>query len=149
MNQSELLLLLDRLLIESKSALMTTVSAEHRPLSRWMTIRTMRNRPGFLYCVCRKNAKKVAHVAANPYVSFLVQDKALTEILTVAGTASIIDSPTLIAEFLETAGKDVFVIWQQSPPPRTSDLTIIETKIEDINHFQPMTGESLDYKIAQ
>jgi general stress protein 26 len=149
MNQSELLLLLDSLLIESKSALMTTVSAERRPLSRWMTIRTMRNRPGFLYCVCRKSAKKVAHVVANPYVSFLVQDKALTEILTVAGTASIIDSPTLIAEFLETAGKDIFVIWQQSPPPRTSDLTIIETKIEDINHFQPMTGESLDYKIAQ
>lgn len=147
MTPTELLAEVDRILDESKTALLATVDPDGRPQLRWMTPRRLRDRPGHLYTVTEIGAAKVAELRRDPRVTWLVQRPALTEVITLRGRATVLDEPTLLREFLEAAGKELFMIWHLHRSHERPQFVVIETALEEASRFQASSGETLNLSL--
>lgn len=132
----------DRLLDESKTALLATLDARGRPQLRWMTPRRLRDRPGYLYAVTERAAPKVAEIRHEPRVTWLIQRASLDVVITLRGHAVVLEEPPLLSEFLETAGKDLYMVWHLHPASERPQLVVIETAIEEASRFHAGTGET-------
>jgi pyridoxamine 5'-phosphate oxidase len=139
MSPTELLGEVDRILEESKTALLATVDSLGRPRLRWMTPRRLRGRPGHLYTVTDLGASKVPEIRHDPRVTWLVQRASLSEVITLRGRAVVVEDPSLLAEFLEAAGKDLFMVWHLQPTQRRPELAV-ETVIEEASRFDAGSG---------
>lgn len=145
MTPTELLGEVDRILEESKTALLATLDAQGRPQLRWMTPRRLRGRPGSLYSVTELGAPKIAEVRRDPRVTWLVQRASLSEVITLRGRAAVVEDPTLLNEFLEAAGKDLFMVWHLHPAEARPQLAIVETVLEDASRFDATLGRTVTF----
>jgi general stress protein 26 len=139
MEMSSLLNVMERVLDSSHAAVFTTVDGDGRPHSRWMVPAVIRGQAGSLYAVTSPHFAKIEQIATHDRVSWLIQSKALDEILEVTGKAIIIDNPALKSDVLEALGPNLSTFWHINPDE--SDLTVIETAIESITYLQPKKGE--------
>lgn len=144
MTPTELLGEVDRILAEAKTALLATLDAEGRPHMRWMTPARLRGRPGHLYAVTEAASAKLGEIQRDPRVTWLVQRASLNEIITLRGRAVVVDDALLLNEFLEAAGKDLFMVWRLQPSRERPQLKIIETAIERASRFDAGTGVTVD-----
>ena len=138
MESKEMLNLLERILERSYVAVMSTVDEAGTPRSRWMTPTTVRGREGFLYTVTAPHFDKVEQLKKNSVVSWLLQSKALDEVLEVTGKAQIIDNPALKSEVLEAIGGHLTTFWRVNPDE--TELVVVETVIEEMTYQEPMKG---------
>jgi len=138
MELNALLDVVERILDSSHAAVMSTVDGEGRPSSRWMTPTTLRGQAGALYTVTAPGFRKIEHITEHPNVSWLIQSKALDEIVEIHGKATVIDSPTLKSDVLEAIGPHLAAFWNVNPDG--TDLVVVETAIERIDYFRPMQG---------
>ena len=138
---------LDRLIENSKIAVLTTVDGDGRPHSRWMTPALVRGSETVLYAVTSPQHAKASHIAANPNVEWMFQTKAVGEVLNVSGKANIIDNPSVKADVLEAIGGNLTNFWKTNPD--FSELIVCETVIEEFRYFKPMTGESVSLKMSE
>lgn len=136
MELSTLVDVLERILDSSHAAILSTVDEDGRPYSRWMTPATLRGQAGALYTVTAPAFRKVDQIRKNSKVSWLVQSKALDEIIEVHGTATIIDHPTLKSDVLEAIGPNLTAFWRVNP--NETELVVIETAIERIDYYKPL-----------
>ncbi len=141
MTPNELLITLDRLLEDAKTGVLTTLGPDGRPRLRWMTPRRIKGRPRCLYTVSEAHAEKVAEIQADPRVAWLVQPSSLREVLTFDGRATVIDDPSLLQEFLEAVGKDLFMVWHLHPAPTRPHFVVIETELDRGTRLDARTGE--------
>jgi pyridoxamine 5'-phosphate oxidase len=139
MDSRAMLNVLERVLEGSRIAILATVDDEGRPHARWMTPALVRGREGFLYAVTSPEFSKAAQAAANPSVEWLVQTKGLDQILTVRGAMSVVDNAAAKAEVLEAIGGNLGTFWKMNPDQ--SKLVVLETRIDEIVHLKPTTGE--------
>jgi len=137
---------LDRILENSKAAVLASVDQEGRPHVRWMTPATIRGRDGFLYSVTSPGFEKAMQVASHPKVEWMLQTKSLDEIVTVRGTIQVLDNPRTKAEILESIGRNLEVFWRVNQDQ--SELVVLETIIEEILYFKPLTGEHARTTVA-
>lgn len=138
----------DRILDESKTALLATLDSRGHPHLRWMTPRRLRDRPGHLYAVTERGAAKVAEIRHEPRVTWLVQRASLDVVITVRGHAIVVEEPALLNDFLEAAGKDLFVLWHLHPAHVRPQLVLIETAIEEASRFHAGTGETTSVSLV-
>ena len=68
----------------------------------------------------------------------MFQDPSLTEIVTVRGTMSVVDNPSLRAEVLEAVGPRLRAFWKLAKDGR--DLAVLETAIVEAAQYLPMEG---------
>lgn len=139
MDANALLRRMDELLEEAKTGLLTTTAHDGTPRARWMTPRSLKGRPGYLYAVTASGSSKLRDLEANPKTSWLIQKRNLAEILTLSGVTQAIDNPSLLSEFLQAHGREVVVVWKINP--RDVDLVVLETRLERGEWFKPMKGE--------
>jgi general stress protein 26 len=139
MTPNELLHSLDRLLEDAKTGVLTTLGPDGRPRQRWMTPRRIKGRP-HLYTVSEAHASKVAEIKADPRVSWLVQPASLREVISLDGRATVEADPTLLQEFLEAVGKDLFMVWHLHPAPTRPHFVVIETVLERAARLDARTG---------
>ena len=128
---------MERILEDSKVAILATVDANGRPHVRWMTPTTVRGRDGFLYAVTSPEFQNDA--AGNSAVEWQIQNRSLTEIITVRGDIRIVDNAAAKAEILEAIGGNLGVFWKLNPDE--SKLVVLETEIMEISHLRPTKGE--------
>jgi pyridoxamine 5'-phosphate oxidase len=140
MTPNELLSTLDRSLEDAKTGVLTTLDTDGRPRMRWMTPRRIKGRPRFLYTVSEAHAAKVGEIKADPRVSWLVQPSSLREVLSFDGRATVVDDPTLLQEFLEAVGKDLFMVWHLHPAQTRPHFVVIETALERGARLDARTG---------
>jgi len=145
MTPTELLGEVDRILEESKTALLATVDADGRPQLRWMTPRRLRGRPRSLYTVTELGAPKIAELRRDPRVTWLVQRASLSQVITLRGRAGVVEDPTLLNEFLEAAGKDLFMVWHLNPARARPQLAVVETVLEDASCFDATLGSTATF----
>jgi general stress protein 26 len=155
MSPTDLLLSeIDRILEESKTALLATIGPDGRARLRWMTPRRIKVRPTYLYCVSEAETQKVEHLRHNPQVTWSIQRATLNEVICVYGHAVVLDEPGLLQEFLEAVGKDLFMVWRLHPAqtaqtgstggarsPRPH-LVVIETAIQEAERFDSLGGST-------
>lgn len=147
MTPTELLGEVDRILQESKTALLATLDAQGRPQLRWMTPRRLRGRARHLYAVTEANAPKIAEIRHDPRVTWLVQRPTLKEVITLRGRAVAVEDPTLLQEFLEAAGSDLFMVWHLHPPHERPRLAVVETTIESASRFDGASGGTVSFTL--
>ena len=154
MSPTDLLSEVDRILEESKTALLATVGVDGRARLRWMTPRRIKVRPGYLYCASEAETVKVDHVRHNPNVTWTIQRATLNEVIALRGHAVVLDEPGLLQEFLEAVGKDLFMVWRLHPlqsTPTTGTrsprphLVVIETAIEEAERLDCLSGKTTRY----
>jgi len=147
MDTRSMLAVLDRILDDSKVAVLATVDNEGRPRMRWMTPATKRGREGALYAVTAPEFAKVVEVTRHPQVEWMFQSKTLDEIVTVRGSMQVLDHPRTKAEVLEAIGGNLGIFWRINHD--ASDLVVLETTIEEIVYFKPLTGERTATSVKQ
>jgi general stress protein 26 len=130
---------IERLLEKSGIAVLATVDGEGRPHMRWMTPAVVRGRTGFLYAVTSPEFRKVVQTSGNPNVEWMIQTRALDEVVTVRGEMQVVDNPAAKAEVLEAIGGRLGVFWKLNPDE--SKLVVLETQIGEAVHFRPTKGE--------
>ena len=141
MDKQSMYAVLDRVLENTKAAVMATVDAESCPRVRWMTPATLRGREGMLYAVTAPGFEKIPQVSSHPKVEWMLQTKDLDEVLTIRGVVEVIDNPRTKAEVLEAIGGNLEIFWHMNQD--ASDLVVLETVIEEMIYFKPLTGEKV------
>ncbi|HCM25280.1 MAG TPA: pyridoxamine 5'-phosphate oxidase [Treponema sp.] len=136
MDQRDSLGRLERLVEASKVGILTTVDADGFPRSRWMTPAILRGRSGTIYAVTAPDSAKCAHIRKSARVEWFLQSRILDEVISVIGTASLIDNPQAKAEVLESIGPNLQIFWRTNPDAR--NLVVVETVLEEISVFYPM-----------
>lgn len=148
MTPTELLGEVDRILEETKTALLATLDSQGLPHLQWMTPRRLRDRPEHLYAVTEAGTAKIAEIRRDPRVTWLVQRASLTEVITLRGRASVAEDPTLLRDFLEAAGKNLFMVWHLNPARARPQLVVIETTLEEASRFDAGTGETVRLRLG-
>ena len=139
MDSREMLEALERLLDNSRTAVLTTVDEDGRPRSRWMTPSLVRGRDGFLYAVTSPEFGKANQISGNPKVEWMVQSRSLDEIMNLQGYINVIDNPSVKAEVLEAIGRNLGTFWKLNPDE--TKMVVLETVIEKVTHFKPVSGQ--------
>lgn len=120
------------------TGLLATTDADGAPHARWLTPAVLRHRPDAIYALTDPAFAKVAQVRAHPRVEWMFQDPSLTEIVTVRGTMSVVDNPSLRSEVLEAVGPRLRAFWKLAKDGR--DLAVLETAIVEAARYLPMEG---------
>ena len=136
MDQRDSLSRLERLLEASKVGILTTVDTDGFPRSRWMTPTILRGRSGTIYAVTAPQSTKCAHIRNGGRVEWFVQSRALDEVVSAIGTATLIDNPQAKAEVLESIGPNLQIFWRTNPDARK--LVVVETVLDEISLYFPM-----------
>ena len=146
MDSRSMLDALERVLENSKIAILATVDPDGSPHMRWMTPAVVRGRDGFLYAVTSPDFEKTTQIGGNPRVEWMVQSKSLDEIVTTRGTMGVIDNPSVKAEVLEAIGGHLSTFWKMNPDE--SKMVVLETVLEEIKYVKPTSGERHEIKLG-
>ncbi len=146
MQLHEMLAVMERILESGKTAVLGTVEApDQRPRLRWMTPTTIRGRNGFLYALTSPDYAWVRNLSENTPVEWMLQTAALNEIVYLRGGLNVIDNPALKADVQEALGGHLTVFWTNIPDE--SNLVVLESQIEEIVYFKPMSSERVVVKL--
>lgn len=129
---------LESILNESKVGILSTVDDQGKPHLRWMTPIVAKGRMGCLYAVSSPRFRKVSEIEACPDVAWLLQTKALDEIMVIRGKMCAIDNPQLKSEIIEDIGRNLEIFWRTNP--NESEMVVLETTIEEMEYQLPLKG---------
>ncbi len=146
MDKAKLASIIDSLLAETKTAVLSTVTQEGVPQIRWMTPTLLPSRPGSLFCLTSSNSLKALSIRNSNWISWMVQNRALTTIVNLQCRAFVINDPTIQQEVIDEIGRYIRVLWHLNTDP--ADLCVIESVIVHATYFLPMEGkkEFIDFE---
>ena len=141
MDNRQLMNRVEEILEDAKAAVLATVDEEGRPLLRWMTPTVLKGREGYLYAVTTPKTRKLVSLDSQPLVEWMIQTRALTEVVNVRGIMRAVDSPALKSEVMEALGSWLTVFWKINPDK--TDFVVTETMIREAVYFKPMKAEKV------
>ncbi len=130
-----------------KVGVLATVDKEGNPHMRWVTPAFVPGRKGFLYAVTSPTFEKSVHIEANPRVEWMLQTRSLDTVANLKGRMGKIDNPSLKAEVFESLGRNMQIFWRVNP--KEGDVLVLETELEAIVLFNPMSGEKSVYSFGK
>ena len=130
---------LDRSLENSRVGILTTVDEKGYPHSRWMTPALIPGREGYIYALTSPSFRKALEIGHHPQVGWIVQSRALDEIVTANGKVTLIDNPSLRSEVQEALGTNLTIFWRVNP--NEENLVVLETEVEEMTYFNPVKNE--------
>lgn len=140
MNQRELLGKLEAIIQDAKTGVLATVDSGGWPHMRWMTPAVLRDRPGAIFAVTSPAFAKMAQLDNSPQVEWMIQTRALDEVINVRGEVNVVDNPSLKREVMEQIGRRLTVFWKASR--EHTDFVVLETVIEEARYYLPMLNQS-------
>ena len=138
MTQEEIMSEIDIIIEESTTAVLASTRKDGSPNMRWMTPTLLKDRRRAVYAVTSPLFSKVEDIEKNAHVEWMFQTPVLNKIITVKGTASIIENASLKSEILEAIGRRLTAFWKLNEDSR--NLIVLETVIEEAVFFLPMKG---------
>jgi general stress protein 26 len=136
MDQAAIMNTLQRLIDDSKTGVLATTDSSGLPRLRWMTPTILNGRPNALFCVTYPGSHKISDLQEHPQVRWMIQSRALAEIITLKGSVNIVDNPAIKSEVLEALGHRLTVFWNVNIDK--TELVVLETIIEEAVYFKPM-----------
>lgn len=138
MNNQEMMNKIEAVLEDAKAGILTTVDIEGRPHARWMTPVVLAPWPEIIFAVTSPDFPKILQLDANNNVEWMIQTRALDQIINVRGGINILDNPSLKAQVMEAIGKKLTVFWKINN--EKTDFVILETIIDEASWYAPMKG---------
>ncbi len=136
MKKQEFLNKLDDIISKVKTGVFTTVDAQGKPHTRWMSPIYLSKRPGVIFTVTSGGFAKKHQLDDNPHSEWMIQSRDLREIMNISGITNIIDNASLRSELLEKISDRLDVFWKLCH--EEEDLVVLETLIEEISYYKPM-----------
>jgi pyridoxamine 5'-phosphate oxidase len=136
MNQHEIMYKVERILEDAKAGVLATIDKNGNPRMRWMTPTTLKGRPNVLFAVTSPDFGKVVQLDAHPEVEWMIQTRALDQIVNLRGKINILDNPAIKSEVMEHLAKRLTVFWKVNT--EKTDFIVLETIINEAVYFQPM-----------
>ena len=130
---------LEELLDDAHTGLLATVDEQGRANLRWMIPVVLRSRPDHLFAFSCTGTRKVADIETNPRVTWLIQNRSITEVITLYGVMRGIDNPALKNEIFENVGARLESFWKMHC--RLDEFVILETRLEKAVHYLPMKDQ--------
>ncbi len=137
--------ILDRLLDDAKIAVLANSAEDGSPSVRWMSPALVRGREGYLYAVTSSKFTKTNQLEKSPKVMWMVQTKALDEIMSIKGNMHVLRNPSLQQEVIEAIGSKLGTFWKLNKD--TDDVVVLETVIEELEYFAPAKNEKSSVRI--
>ncbi len=146
MTQQEMMRKIEALLDDAKTGVLASVDAQGRPHPRWMTPLVLPRWPNTIFAVTSPHFPQILQLDANNQVEWLIQTRALDQVINVRGGMNIVDNPSLKAQIMEAIGHRLTVFWKQNPD--NTDFVILETVIEEAGWSVPLKNikEVVDFR---
>ena len=136
MTRGEIMVELDRILDQTKTAVLATADLKGKPHMRWMTPVLLRERMNAVFAVTSRDFTKTGELKKDNRCQWLFQTRALDTIISLNGIINLVDNSAIKAEVLEAVGRRLTVFWRINSEPE--NLIVLETVIEDASYFKPM-----------
>ena len=141
MNKHQLLTEIQKILDNSRVAVLATIEPDGYPHMRWMVPAFVKEREGALYAVTSKEFSKKMDLEHNPQVEWMFQTKSLDRIVNLRGKINLVENPALESEVLETLEKDLRTFWKLEVSPH--DMVVLETVIEKTVLYDTLKGDKI------
>jgi general stress protein 26 len=138
MNQNELMYKVEQILNDSNAGILATIDKDGTPRVRWMTPAILKGRLNALFAVTSPEFEKVVQLDSRPEVEWMIQTRALDQIVNLRGKINILDNPSIRSEVMEHLGRKLRVFWKVNT--ETTEFLVLETVIEEATFFRPMKG---------
>jgi len=145
-NRQEMMHKIESVLDDAKAGVLATVDDHGRPHARWMTPVVLAQWPNTLFAVTSPHFPKILQLDANNQVEWMIQTRALDQVINVRGGMNVVDNPSLKAQVMEAIGKRLTVFWKVNRD--NTDFIILETVIEEACWSAPVKGlsEVVDFR---
>jgi general stress protein 26 len=136
----ELQIHISKVLLDIPFATLSTVGEGQVPFTRWMSPIFLGGDWKAVYALVAPRSRKVAQVRANPSVTWVFNTPTFDEVITLRGTAEIVDDAMLRAE-----------IWEALPDKTRSFIlmndenlafSILRTKVRSVEYVRPRVGQT-------
>ena len=146
LEDSEDLLGLARSLINGHHpGILATVDPAGQPHLRWMSTLAFGEFPVF-YTLTAANARKVAHIRANPQVNWMFYNKDLSFILNLHGRAHILDDPAMLKQVWRSVEDKTHTYFLNEYSHRPG-FVAIETQVDSVECTSPASGLRVQVKL--
>ena len=139
MDQREMMSKIEQLIEDAKTAILATAGKDGAPHMRWMTPVVVKGRPGTIFAVTSPHSPKAAQLGSHPEVEWMIQTRALDQIVNVKGKINPLDNPSIKMEVIESLGKRLTAFWKINA--EKMDFIVLETIIEEATYYSPMKGK--------
>ena len=136
MNKHEIMYKIEQILETTPMGVLATVGKDGAPRMRWMTPAVIKGRPDVLFAVTSPEFEKVVQLETHPEVEWMIQTRALDQVVNLKGRINVLDNPSIRSEIIEHLGKKLTVFWRVNP--ETTDFLVLETIIGEATFFRPM-----------
>jgi general stress protein 26 len=145
MDQQELMSKLAQVIDDSNAGVLSTSDQKGITHMRWMTPILIRGRKGVVYAVTSKGSNKVEQILQQPDVTWMIQTRALDQIITIYGKTNVLDHPSIKSELLEAVGDRLTMFCHINEALK--EFVVLETEIERAVYYKPMKGllERVDF----
>ena len=146
MNQHEIMYKVEQILETTPTGVLATVDNAGNPRMRWMTPAVIKGRPDVLFAITSPDFEKVTQLDIHADVEWMIQTRALDQIVNLRGKINILDNPAIRSEIMEHLAKKLTVFWRVNT--ERTDFVVLETIIESAMFFRPMKGykETIQFK---
>lgn len=141
MNQHQFLTEVQKILDDSRIAVLATIEPDGYPHMRWMVPAFVKERESAIYAITSKNLPKKMDLENNPKVEWMFQTKNMDRIVNIQGKINIVENPSLESEVMEALEKDLRTFWKLEISPH--DMVVLETVMEKAIIYYPIKGEKL------
>jgi pyridoxamine 5'-phosphate oxidase len=138
MNSREMMRKIETVLEDAKAGILATTDALGHPHARWMTPVLLDQWPETLFAVTAPDFPKIMQLDANNQVEWMLQTRALDQIINIRGGINVLDNPSLKAQVMEVIGKKLTVFWKVNKDK--TDFVILETVIDEACWSAPVKG---------
>lgn len=146
LEDSEDLLGLARSLINGHHpGILATVDPAGQPHLRWMSTLAFGEFPVF-HTLTAANARKVAHIRANPQVNWMFYNKDLTFILNLSGRAHVLDDPATLKQVWRSVEDKTHTYFLNEYSHRPG-FVAIETQVDSVECTSPASGLRVQVKL--
>lgn len=136
MTSQELMNKLEDIIENAKAGILATTDENGCAHMRWLTPVALKQRPGCLYAFTTQGSAKTIQLEKQPAVEWMIQTRAITEVVNLRGHIKMVDNPALKSEIMEAIGNRLTVFWKANP--NKDDFIVLETVIEEATYFKPM-----------
>lgn len=120
---------------------LTTVDQDAVPHSRWMGAATGNDGLARLYTLTGRSTRKIDHIENNPHVTWLFSSPHYSEVISLMGTAKLLDSPVVqqsvwdrLAECAQAYGMNAL------SNTENLEFIVIETTVTSMEYLNPGEG---------
>ncbi len=140
MNRQEMMRKVEYVIEDAKAGILATVDADGQPRLRWMTPVVLARWPQTIFAVTSPEFPKIAQISSNRQVEWMLQTRALDQVINLRGGINILDNPSLKAQVMEAIGRKLTVFWKVNQAK--TDFVILETVITEACWSAPLKGLS-------